>query len=350
MERKVTRIYLDHAATTPMLPAARDAMADAWDRWANPSSPHAEGRAAKRALEEARDRIRAALGWPHRLVFTSGASEAAMLAARRWQGGPAARGATEHDAIARALPGAAVLPVDRNGRIAPVDLAGHALVAMQSVNSETGVIQPAEALADARDRFGAVWLADCSQSAGRLPLPPADLLIVSAHKLGGPPGIGALLVRDPALLAPSGGQESGYRAGTENLPAALAFAAALEARPDRAALPALREQLDAAVRAAGGEVVANDVPRLPEITSYRLPGVAAAAQLIKLDLAGFAVSAGSACSSGSLRPSATLSAMGWPEGAAREVIRVSFAHSTTAAEVDAFAAAWTRLAARRRAA
>lgn len=350
MERPVTRIYLDHAATTPMLPAARAAMADAWDRWANPSSPHAEGRAAKRMLEEARTRIKAALGWPHALVFTGGASEAAMLAGRAARHRPIWRGATEHDAVIRALPSAEMLPADRDGIVDVGAVGTAALMAIQAVNSETGVIQPLDRLSEVRDRMDAVWLADCSQSAGRLPLPAADLVIVSAHKLGGPPGIGALLVRDLSRLTPEGGQESGYRAGTENLPAILGFAAALEAAPSRAALPGLRARLDAVVRATGGGVVADEAPRLAEIASYRLPGVAAAAQLIELDLAGFAVSAGSACSSGSLRPSATLTAMGWSEAAAREVIRVSLAPSTTEAEVDAFAAAWTRLAARRRAA
>jgi cysteine desulfurase len=333
-----------------MLPAARAAMVEAWDRWANPSSPHAEGRAAKRALEDARNRIKAALGWPGALIFTSGASEAATLVGDRWQHRPAYRNATEHDAIARALPSAEIVPVDGDGRLLAKPLRPDALLAVQTVNSETGVIQPTTALGEARDRSGAVWLADCSQSAGRLPLPPADLLIVSAHKLGGPPGIGALLVRDLGLLAPSGGQESGYRPGTENLPGALGFAAALEAAPSRAALPALRARLDAAVRATGGDVVADGAPRLPEIASYRMPGVAAAAQLIEFDLAGFAISTGSACSSGSLKPSATLTAMGWPETAAREVVRVSFSPGTTETEVDAFTAAWERLARRRRAA
>ena len=350
MGASVTRTYLDHAAATPMLPAARAAMAAAWDRWANPSSPHAEGRAAKRALEEARERIRAALDWPHALLFTSGASEGAVLAATRARIAGRLRSRVEHDAIGRAMPEAATLPVDGHGRIDLAAISGPALVAIQTVNSETGVIQPGAEVAQACARAGSLWLADCSQSAGRLPLPPADLLILSAHKLGGPPGVGALLVRDLALLHPSGGQEQGYRAGTENLPAALGFAAALEARPSREPLPALRARLDHAIRESGGEIVADGAPRLPEIASYRLPGLAAATQLIEFDLAGIAVSAGSACSSGTLRGSATLDAMGWSGPASREVIRVSFSPSTMAAEVDRFLEIWSRLARRARAA
>ena len=350
MGEPLDRIYLDHAATTPVLPAARAAMADGLARWANPSSPHGEGRAAKRALEEARARIKAALAWEHHLIFTSGASEAAALAFGHATVGARAVSAVEHDAVRRAAPDAAVLPVGRNG---VVDLAGghgRALVAVQAVNSETGVIQPCGSVAADLGLRGCPWLADCAQSAGKLPLPDADLIIVSGHKLGGPPGVGALLVRDLTMLRPPGGQEQGYRGGTENLPAILGFAAALEARGSRDHLPALRARLDAAVRAEGGEIVADEAARLPEIASYRLPGVSALAQLVELDAAGIAVSAGSACSSGSLRPSNVLTAMGWSEAAAREVIRVSFAPETTDLHVDRFLRVWTRLAGRSRAA
>ncbi len=211
------------------------------------------------------------------------------------------------------------------------------------------MIQPA-ALGERIHALGGLWLADCAQSAAKLPLPDADLIILSAHKLGGPPGIGALLIRDLAMLRPSGGQEQGYRGGTENLPAILGFAAALEARGSRDHLPGLRTMLDDGVRAGGGLVIAEHSPRLPEIGSYRLPGVPATAQLIELDLAGIAVSAGSACSSGSLKPSPVLMAMGWSEAEAREVIRVSLAPETKEADIARLLAAWARLAARRAAA
>ncbi|WP_416365658.1 aminotransferase class V-fold PLP-dependent enzyme [Sphingomonas aerolata] len=210
------------------------------------------------------------------------------------------------------------------------------MIALQSANSETGVLQPPTATPR---------IADCAQTAGKLPLPDADMIIVSAHKLGGPPGIGALLVRDLGLLDPTGGQERGYRGGTENLPGALGFAAALEAPRDWfAPLAELRAELDAAILANGGEIVAQASPRIPTIAAYRMPGVGAAAQLIRLDMAGFAVSAGSACSSGSMRPSHVLAAMGYPTDAAAQVVRVSFGWTTTADDVARFAEAWTRIA------
>lgn len=344
------RIYLDHAATTPVLPEARAAMAEALGHWANPSSPHSEGRAARAALEDARARIKAALGWSHELIFTGGASEAAALALGRAKLPTRAISAVEHDCVRRAAPDATVIGVDAAG-LADIDaIPRHALVAIQSVNSETGVIQPLDAIAAAIRAHGGLWLADAAQSAGKLPLPDADLMIVSAHKLGGPPGIGALLVKDLASIAPTGGQEKGYRGGTENLPAAIGFAAALDARGSREPLVHLRRQLDEGVRRAGGSIVAEQSARLPEIASYRLPGVPAAAQLIELDMAGISVSAGSACSSGTLKPSQVLTAMGWTEEEAREVIRVSIAPQTSLEEVERFLDAWTGLANRRRAA
>jgi len=341
------RIYLDHAATTPLLPQARAAMADGLAAWANPSSPHAEGRAARAALEEARARIRAALGWPHHLIFTSGASEAIGIAIGRAVADTRLVSAVEHDAVLRTTGAAGGLPVDEAGIVQVGEVPARALVAVQSLNNETGVLQPLDDIAARVRAAGGIVLADCAQSAGKLALPDADLIAVSAHKLGGPPGIGALLVRDLAMLRPTGGQEQGYRGGTENVPAALGFAAALEAGApwmDRPA--ALRARLEAGVVAAGGEVVAAGTPRLPTIGSYRLPGVPAASQLIRLDMAGIAVSAGSACSSGSVRPSHVLAAMGWDESAAREVIRVSFGPDTVAAEIDRFLDVWTQLARR----
>ena len=341
------RLYLDHAATTPLLPQARAAMAEGLARWANPSSPHAEGRAARAALEDARERIKAALGWDHPLIFTSGASEAIALALGRARPGPRLISAVEHEAVARAGPDAALLPVGPDGIVIAGAVSPGALVAIQTANSETGVIQPLAALSATLRAAGALLLADCAQSAGKLPLPDADFIALAAHKLGGPPGFGALLVRDLATLRPSGGQEQGYRPGTENLPAALGLAAALEARvPWMEQTASLRASLERRIVAAGGAVVAGDSPRIATIGAYRLPGVPAAAQLIRLDMDGIAVSAGSACSSGSLRPSHVLKAMGWEDGAAREVIRVSFGPETGAADIERFLAVWLGMAAR----
>ena len=207
----------DHAATTPVVPAARAAMVEALAHWANPSSPHGEGRAARAALEDARARIKAALGWDGEVMFTSGASEAIGLALC---GFDAVASAVEHDAVLSAVGAEARLPVDANGdgRSAHT-LPPSAVTPIQHVNNETGVIQPLAELRRAIRAGGGLLFADCSQSAGKLPLPDADMIAISAHKFGGPPGIGALLLRDLALLQPTGGQEKGYRRGTENLPA-----------------------------------------------------------------------------------------------------------------------------------
>jgi len=337
------RIYLDHAATTPLLPQARAAMLEGFDAWANPSSPHAAGRQARAMLEDARKRIAAALGWDGAVLLTAGASEAIATTLTRGKAQGVLASATEHDAVLRQVSPEDRLPVDHNGLVL-LDEArvGGKLVAIQHVNSETGVIQPLDDFAARIHAAGGLLLADCSQSAGKLPLPiEADFIVLSAHKLGGPIGIGALLVRDLTMLAPSGGQEQGYRAGTEAMPLALGFAAALEAPRDWLANVALwRARLDAAILSAGGEIVAEHAPRLPTIASYRMPGHAAQAQLIRFDMAGIAVSAGSACSSGSLRTSHVLGAMGWGAGAAGEVIRVTMGHSSLEAEIDAFLTQW----------
>ena len=346
------RIYLDHAATTPVIPAAREAMAEALARWHNPSSPHAEGRAAKAALEDARARVAAALDWNGKMIFTSGASEALAIALGRVVGGRRYVSAAEHDAVFRAAPEASRLAAREDGMVDAAEAAGERpVVAIQHVNNETGIIQPLDRIAGKVREKGGILIADCAQSAGKLPLPPVDMIAISAHKVGGPPGVGALLVSDLALLQATGGQEQGYRAGTQNLPGILGMAAALEegtAWMERAA--ALRDRLEAALRAAEAEIVGESVPRIATIGAYRMPGVASNAQLIQFDMAGIAVSAGSACSSGSLKPSHVLAAMGWDEGAAREVIRVSFGPDTSEAEIDRFAWLWAGMAARRRAA
>ena len=352
------RIYLDHAATTPGVAQARAAMAAELEHWANPSSPHADGRAARARLEDARKRIGAALGWDGDVILTSGASEAITLALARRHERSVACSAVEHDAVLRLLPADARLPVDGDGALDVEHLRRFvgenpgAIVAVQQVNNETGVVQPLDQIAAiVRDADG-IFFADCSQGAGKVGLPDADMIAVSAHKLGGPPGIGALLLRDLSLLVPTGGQEQGYRAGTENLPAAAGFAAALESMDASwiSKAQALRDRLDQMVRDAGGEIAADKGARLPHIATYRIPGLSSQAQLIQFDSAGFAVSAGSACSSGTLKASHVLTAMGWDEQAAREVVRVSFAPSTTEADVDAFAAKWRDLAQRAKAA
>ncbi|MBO9580284.1 MAG: aminotransferase class V-fold PLP-dependent enzyme [Sphingobium sp.] len=340
------RIYLDHAATTPLLPAARAAMDQGFSAWANPSSPHAEGRAAKALLEGARARLAAALDWGGAVLFTAGASEALAIALTRSKANAVLASATEHDAVLRHVRSDCRLPVDADGIVLlPNHIEAGTLFAIQQVNSETGVIQPLDDLAERIHAAGAKLLADCSQGAGKLPLPQgADMAVISAHKLGGPVGIGALLVQDLALLHPVGGQEQGYRAGTEAMPLAAGFAAAVEqgAQWLDEALH-WRGELDAAVSAAGGVIVASASSRLATIGSYRMPGMSAQAQLIRFDMAGIAVSAGSACSSGTLKASGVLTAMGWPEEHAAEVIRVSLGHNTRESDIQAFLAQWLAL-------
>jgi cysteine desulfurase len=342
-------IYLDHAATTPLLPQARDAWLEGMAAWANPSSPHAAGRAARAALESARERVRAALGWQGEVIFTSGASEALAIAMTRSLMACVAVSAVEHDAVLRLDESARRLPVDDRGVLDPKDVRLAGLVAVQHVNNETGVIQPLDAIAAAVAEAGGRLLADCAQSAGKLPLPDADFVAISAHKFGGPIGVGVLLVRDWAMLRPTGGQERGYRAGTENLPGALAMAAALEAGSQWLAQAAsLRARLEAGILDAGGSVIAQGAARLATVGAYRMPGVSSAVQLIRFDGQGIAVSAGSACSSGSLKASHVLTAMG--VDGANEVVRVSIGRETTQGEIDRFLAAWRAMARRRAAA
>jgi cysteine desulfurase len=346
------RLYLDHAATTPMLASARAAMLDGLDKWANPSSPHAEGRASRAALEDARTRVGAALDWDGEILFTSGASEGIVLAINRFVGDACIVAATEHDAVHRAAPKAFFLPVTPDGPVARDALIGrlgalaaqNPLVVIQHANNETGILQPIDDLQTVVNDAGGTLLCDCAQTAGKLALPAADLIAVSAHKLGGPPGVGALLVRDLSVLKASGGQERGYRGGTENMPSILGFAAALEANRGWVARAAdLRAHLDGAIEALGGQVVARSSPRIATIASYRMPGLAASAQLIQFDMAGVAVSAGSACSSGTLKVSPVLAAMGWNDKEASEVVRISFGPETTRADIYRFIEVWKRI-------
>jgi cysteine desulfurase len=351
----MSRIYFDHAATTPVLPEARAAMARALEVWANPSSPHGEGREARKALEDARKTICEALDWRHDVIFTSGASEAIAIAAKRARVQGRGYGATEHDIVPASMgEGARVLPVGEDGLI---DLAAletvlaedTALVAIQQVNNETGVIQPIDAIADRVRSAGSLLLADCAQSAGKLPLPDADLIAISAHKFGGPPGIGALLVKDLGALEASGGQEKGYRRGTQNLPGAMGMAAALACRAFEGAMPRLaelRRQLDEGVKAVGGVVIAEGSERIANIGAIALPGGQSSGFLVQFDLAGFAVSAGSACSSGAMKESRVLKAMRVDPAIASSFLRISFGPSTSEADVDAFLAEWRRIAER----
>ena len=343
------RLYLDHAATTPVGPQAQEAVARALAEWANPSSPHADGRRARGAFEEARRAIAKVLGWRHDVILTSGASEAIQIVAARAKADRRIVNPTEHDAVIAAMgTAAAVLPVNGDGLVdldaLEEELAeGPALVAIQLVNNETGVIQPIGRIQEIVQAAGSLLLVDCAQAAGKIALPEADFLAVSAHKFGGPPGVGALLVRDLSTLQPSGGQERGYRRGTENGPAVAGMAAALESHAFVDAMPRLatsRRELEKEIVEAGGIVIASGAQRIATIGAYAMPGVASPSQLVQLDLAGISVSAGSACSSGSMKPSRVLAAMGIAPEIAGCAIRVSFGPGTSETDVARFLGEW----------
>lgn len=350
------RVYLDHAATSPLRPEAKAAMEEGFRLWANPSSPHAEGRRARAALEDARERIKRSLGWDGELIFTSGASEALWIALNRAKAKRRIVSAVEHDAVFRAAPDAEVVPIRKFAAEPDPQTLADALaqdepsiVAYQALNSETGTellkARNEHSIAIARQvrEADGVLLADCSQSAGKLDLPDADMIVVSAHKFGGPIGIGALLVRDFALLEPVGGHERGYRQGTENLPGALGMAAALGAGGLESWATGEGERLDFRRSIwASGEAIAVG-PQCSHIFAVAHPTLSAQALLIRLDAMGFAVSAGSACSSGTLKKSRVLDAFGVPDDVAARTIRVSLGWSTTPEELERFAEAWASL-------
>lgn len=311
-------------------------MEEGYRIWANPSSPHAEGRAARAALEDARERIKSSLNWDGELIFTSGASEALWIALNRAKVGQEGKkrrivSAVEHDAVFRAAPDAEVVADD-------TAFGASDILAIQHVNSETGVINPVSQMAQTIRETGAITLSDCAQSAGKLVLPDADMLVISAHKFGGPIGIGALLVRDFNLLEPIGGHERGYRQGTENMPAALGMAAAVEAYD---------WHTTSEHRADFVSVLRDDFLTFGEQSDYIFAlahsSISAQALLIRLDAMGFAVSAGSACSSGTLKKSRVLDAFGVPDDVAARTIRVSIGWNTTAEELEQFAEAWNSL-------
>jgi cysteine desulfurase len=334
------RAYLDHNATTPLRAEARDAMVAAMDLVGNPSSVHAEGRAAKGLIEKARAQVARALGAEGAdIVFTSGATEAAALGLS----GRGLRGAAvEHDAVRAWIEES--LPVAGDGQ---VTVAEPATSVLQRANSETGVLQELPA---------GLALSDMTQAFGKLPLDfnasGVRMALVSAHKLGGPRGIGALVLRRgqevPALIR-GGGQEMGRRSGTENILGIAGFGAAAEAATQDVAsgrwdeVAELRNILESALEPASNKIifVGKDGPRLPNTSCILLPGWKGETQVMQMDLAGFAISAGSACSSGKVKASAVLQAMGYDALSAASAIRVSLGLDTRREDVMRFADAWT---------
>jgi cysteine desulfurase len=350
-------IYLDANATEPVRPAAGQAARAAMEL-ANPSSIHAAGRAARRVLEDARDSVARFFGAEARdVIFCSGATEANAMAVHALGAGrPVLRGATEHDAIRAATAGATIIPVDRHGQVdlaALENLLEHgALVCLMAANNETGVLHDVEAAARICAAHDALLHVDAVQAVGRdnrdwFGLGVASIA-VSGHKFGAPMGAGALIVSAGREVAPrlaGGGQEQGRRGGTPALPAIAGLAAALGAPYDGPKIAAYRDEIEAFCVRLGAVALGAGAARLPNTSCLALPGVRADTQLIALDLAGIAVSAGSACSSGKVATSHVLEAMG-AGNLAGQAIRVSLPWNVTEEAVPAFCAAYAKMAAR----
>lgn len=366
----MNRLYFDHNASMPLRPEARTAMGRALDVAGNASSVHSEGRSARSIIEHAREQVaRLVNARPSEVVFTSGATEAnnAVVAAG-WDSVFVSR--LEHDSVAAPVgaSGARVfeVPADASG-VADVGAIadevlrasaslGRALVTLQLANNETGVLQPvAETAAFAREH-GLVSHSDGAQAVGRIAVDFAalgiDALSFSSHKLGGPHGVGALVIRDGVSLTPlikGGGQERRRRAGTENVAGIAGFGAAAEAAQAGlgkvSEVAGLRDRLEAGIRelSPNAIVIGSDARRLPNTSNIAVEGVRAETLLIKFDLAGIAISGGSACSSGKVATSEVLRAMGIPPELAQGAIRVSLGTGNTRADIDRFLAAWAQI-------
>ncbi len=363
-------IYLDYNATAPLKPAAKAAMIEAMEMTGNPSSVHRFGRLARRLLEDSRAKIAALAGAaPAGVVFTSGGTEANALALLGGGRQRALVSAIEHDsarAAARRLPHADEIPVTANGTVdlAALDRllgsdAGDTIVSVMLANNETGVVQPVAEVAALAHARGALVHCDAVQAAGKLALDMAalgaDLLTISGHKIGGPAGVGALIVRDGLELVPlmvGGGHERRRRGGTENLTGIAGFGAAADDAggdiADQPRLAALRDRIEAGARALapGVRAFGADAPRLANTSCLSMPGVASEIQVMAFDLAGVAISAGAACSSGKVAASHVLRAMGVDEAEAASAIRLSLGWRSETSDVDAFMQAWSELFAR----
>jgi cysteine desulfurase len=370
------RVYLDWNATTPLRPEARDAMAAAWDLCGNPSSVHAEGRQARKLVEDSRARVAGAIGaQPRNVVFTSGGTEANTLALtsglRRGSGLPVERlvvSAIEHASVLAggrfASEAIDIVGVTRSGLL-DLDrlremLAGRppTLVSLMLANNETGAMQPVAETGEMVHAAGGLLHVDAIQAFGKIPFDinemNADLVTLSAHKIGGPKGVGAVVLAEGVLgfepLLRGGGQELGRRAGTENVAGITGFGAAVKAAVDSrdrdaTRLESLRNRLENGLRDTPGMIVfADDAPRLPNTTLFTVPGLKAETAVIGFDLAGIAVSSGSACSSGKVQPSHVLEAMGFGPELAQGAVRLSMGWSTSEADVDRCLEAWRKLA------
>lgn len=349
----MSRVYLDHNATAPLREEARAAMISAMDVVGNPSSVHSEGRAAKAIVETARSQVAELVGCaPNEVVFTSGATEAASLAC---VGHKLVCSDIEHDAVH--VHQEEALKADTNGEVAAFDAVDGSLLAVQGANSETGVLQNNFRWSQVAWASRAMVLTDAVQLAGKVRFSLADLgsdyLMLSAHKLGGPKGVGALCLRlgvEVTAAIRGGGQEMGRRSGTENVIGIAGFGAAAKAAKrdlDNGVwerVEKLRDILEQTIESAAihTTLVGKSAPRLPNTSCLVTPGWKGETQVIQMDLAGFAVSSGSACSSGKVKSSRVLKAMGFDELASGSAIRVSLGPDTTEENVLSFAEAWLK--------
>jgi cysteine desulfurase len=370
------RIYLDWNATTPLRREAREAMAAAWDLCGNPSSVHAEGREARRLVEEARAVVANAVGArPRNVVFTSGGTEANALALR--PGLRIGSGAPVERLVVSAIEHASVLsggqfPAEAIGTVGvahsgvldldqlhkALDGKPPALVSVMLANNETGALQPVVEAAGIVHAAGGVLHVDAIQAFGKVPVGigalGADLVTLSAHKIGGPQGVGAVVLAEGleglGALLRGGGQEQGRRAGTENVAGIIGFGAATGAAmtvlsEDASRLEGLRNQLERGLRQAPEIIVfSEDASRLPNTTLFTVPGLKAETAVIGFDLAGIAVSSGSACSSGKVQPSHVLAAMGFGPDLAEGAVRLSLGWSTSEGDINRCLEAWRKLA------
>ena len=368
------RVYLDWNATTPLRPEAKAAMAHAWEIGGNPSSVHAEGRQARWLVEDARAAVAAAVGaGAENVIFTSGGTEANSLAltpgVRRGKGPAAERlliSAIEHASVLSggrfAADAIGTIGVTREGvvdleRLRALLDGAPALVSITLANNETGAIQPVPEAADIVHAAGGLLHVDAIQALGKIPFDlastGADLTSLSAHKIGGPKGVGALVLAEGVEglmpLLRGGGQEKGRRAGTEDVAGIAGFGAAVKAaltgrERDTSRMEGLRARLEAGLRQTPGAVVfAGEAKRLPNTVLFAVPGMRAETAVIGFDLAGIAVSSGSACSSGKVQPSHVVQAMGFGPELAQGAVRLSLGWSTTEADIDSALEAWRKL-------
>lgn len=354
-------IYLDNNATTPLRPEAKEAMLRAMDVPGNPSSVHGFGQAQRRIVEDAREKIAITAGVrPANVIFTSGGSEANNTILHGIAADHVVTTSVEHASVLDAVPNATIVPVDRNGtiqldalRAALSEQAGPALLSVMAANNETGVIQPIEAVSEIAREFNTKLHVDAIQAAGKIDLMPiaamADAITLSAHKLGGPQGVGAIIVRDGVPFEPlvkGGGQERRRRAGTENVIGIAGFGAAAEAAMNEfEAFQSLADIRDGIETALAGDAViyGQDVPRLANTSCIGMDGVSAETQVMAFDLAGIAISAGSACSSGKVEPSHVLLAMGLSDEKAGQTIRMSLGWANDPSDAGGFIDAWRAL-------